>query len=321
MKRKVVSLLVAIVLLLAIAPMVSVGAYEADYDPLAPAATVTPKVATTRYGAAATVYTVRAISPNAGTLTYQWQYNDSGAGGNFYNITGETRNTISIGTNKSERMWIYRCAVTNTRDRVSTTTYVYCAQIINDYYEFNFPFVDVAPTAWYRPDIETIYRYGLLNGRSATTFAPNEEVTVAEAVKLAVMVHQFQNQGYATVENGSPIWYSTYMSYALANGILEFDLTADANRRITRQEFVYVLFNSMPRSQYAEINYIGGTIPDIERMSQFADSIYTFYRAGIVTGATAAGHFNPTANILRSEVATIINRMLDITQRREFNLY
>lgn len=50
-------------------------------------------------------------------------------------------------------------------------------------------FTDVAESAWYAENVRTAYEYGLINGQSATTFAPDSQLTVAEAVKLAASLH------------------------------------------------------------------------------------------------------------------------------------
>ena len=318
MKNKAIRIILALILMIAITPLVVIAAENSDGTP---AVTITPKVAKARYGGAPTVFTVTAVSPNGGTLTYQWQYDVSGSSGVFENIPGETRRTISIGTQKSEMRWLYRCIVTNTKDGESTRTYAICSHIIDSSYVYEFPFIDVSKNAWYRADIEIIYNYGLLNGRSGTIFAPNEGVTVAEAVKIAVTLHQYYNHGYSSITNGTPNWYTSYIEYARENGILEFDVTDDANELITRQGFVYILYPALPKSQYIEINNIADmAIPDVDASSVFYDAIYAFYRSGILAGTDSSGRFNPENGIMRSEVATILNRLLNLNQRTSIEL-
>ena len=49
-------------------------------------------------------------------------------------------------------------------------------------------------------------------------------------------------------------------------------------------------------------------------------SVYTLYRAGVITGETAAGDFNPSDKILRSEMAAIVTRMADASLRVRFTI-
>jgi hypothetical protein len=61
-------------------------------------------------------------------------------------------------------------------------------------------------------------------------------------------------------------------------------------------------------------------IPDVKMGDKYADEIYEFYRAGILTGNDAAGTFAPDSNIKRSEVAAILIRMFDVSARQSVTL-
>ncbi len=58
-------------------------------------------------------------------------------------------------------------------------------------------FTDVAEDAWYADNVRAAYEYGLINGQSATRFAPDNSLTVAEAVKLAACLHSIYHTGSA----------------------------------------------------------------------------------------------------------------------------
>ena len=53
--------------------------------------------------------------------------------------------------------------------------------------------------------------------------------------------------------------------------------------------------------------------------SPYGSEIYTFYRAGILTG-DSKHNFNPGSSIQRSEVAAILARMMDSTLRQSLTL-
>ena len=61
-------------------------------------------------------------------------------------------------------------------------------------------------------------------------------------------------------------------------------------------------------------------IPDVKMDDANADAIYTFYRAGILTGSDGSGTFNPNSAIKRSEVAAILSRMFDSNVRQSITL-
>lgn len=186
---------------------------------------------------------------------------------------------------------------------------------------YTFPFTDVAEGAWYRKDVETAHKNGLVNGKSDTMFYPNDNMTYAEAVKLACAMHQLYHDKKVTLTAGSSVWYSTYMSYALEKGIIENDLTAVADEKITRSDFVKIFYAALPASEYAVINEVANNaIPDVSLSAKSAKEIYAFYRAGILVGSDHEGTFNPESNIIRSEVAAILTRMFDGSARKTITL-
>ena len=186
---------------------------------------------------------------------------------------------------------------------------------------YTFPFTDVAEGAWYRKDVEIAHKNGLVNGKSDTMFYPDDNMTYAEAVKLACAMHQLYHDKKVTLTAGSSVWYSTYMSYALEKGIIENDLTAVADEKITRSDFVKIFYAALPASEYTVINEVAdNAIPDVSISAKSAKEIYAFYRAGILVGSDHEGTFNPESNIIRSEVAAILTRMFDGSARKTITL-
>lgn len=149
-------------------------------------------------------------------------------------------------------------------------------------------------------------------------------MTIAQAIKLAAALHQKAQTGAVTLKNGSP-WYSTYVSYAVANGIIEPEYAsykpALMNSPISRAEFVHIFYDAMPSGSYAARNTVqDNAIPDVSSSDLYADEIYTFYRTGILTGSNSNGDFNSNSSIQRSEVAAILIRMFDASARRNITL-
>jgi len=183
-----------------------------------------------------------------------------------------------------------------------------------------FPFTDVADSAWYRGDVEIAHKKGLINGKTATTYAPDDNMSVAEAIKLAACMHQLYHDGTVTLTNGSPYWYSSYVEYALVNGIIS-GAYPNYNAQITRREFVHIFYHALPHTEYTDINSVAdNAIPDVRLTDTYGGEIYGFYRAGILVGNDSIGTFSPSSNIRRSEVAAILTRMFDDTARRSITL-
>ena len=187
-----------------------------------------------------------------------------------------------------------------------------------------FPFTDVSRSSWYYDSVRAAWEKDLIDGVTRTLYKPDDTLTVAQAIKLSAALHQMlNNNGKVTLRNGTPYWYSSYVSYAVENGIIEkmyLDYTpAQMNASVKRNEFVHIFYGAM--NDYRQINTVADNkIPDVITTDTYALEIYTFYRAGILTGSDKNGTFYPTNDIKRSEVAAILSRMYDKTARKTVSL-
>ena len=180
------------------------------------------------------------------------------------------------------------------------------------------PFTDVKDNAWYRNDIVAAVSLGVINGKSETIFAPDDNLTYAEAIKLAACMNQRSLHGKVTLTNGSP-WYKTYVDYCKENGIISKDY--EYEKVATRAGYMEIFANALADEALKEINAIAdGAIPDVQMKESFAPGVYKLYRAGILQGVDAQFNCNPEANIKRGEVAVILVRMLDEEKRIKFDI-
>ena len=105
-------------------------------------------------------------------------------------------------------------------------------------------------------------------------------------------------------------WYDMYVDYALDNGIIK-DAQYERNevtRNATRSEICDLFASALPEEYFNAINDVKG-IPDVLRDSKNADTYLMLYKAGVLLGSDKEGTFNGKADVKRSEVATIINRV------------
>lgn len=185
------------------------------------------------------------------------------------------------------------------------------------------PFTDVPEGAWYYESVYYAWDADLINGVTADQYQPDGSLTVAQAIKLAAALHEKLSRGYVTLENGAVNWYDTYVDYAVGNDIIEAKYQsytkAQMDAAITRNEFVHIFHGAM--DGYKAVNDVAdNAIPDVKLTDVYADEIYDFYRAGILTGSDGAGTFNGKSTIKRSEVATILVRMYDESLRQPIKL-
>ena len=180
------------------------------------------------------------------------------------------------------------------------------------------PFKDVPSGEWYYNDVKSAYETGLINGMDDTTFAPESNMTYAQAVKLAACMHQKHTTGVVALRNGDP-WYQTYVDYAKTTHIISKDY--DWNSPATRAGYVEIFAHALPDEALQVKNLIpDGVIPDVGMAHPQAEEIYKLYRAGILNGTDNKGTFQPNNSITRAEVAAIVIRMMDASARKSVTL-
>ena len=184
----------------------------------------------------------------------------------------------------------------------------------------DFPFYDVDSNDWFYEPVKSAWQNDLIDGVTARYFKPERSLTVAQAVKLAAALHQKQSVGFVTLQNGGAHWYDNYVNYAVVNGLIEAAYQSksaeDMNKAVTRAEFVHILSKLLNAGTINTVN----NIPDVKAGDAYADEIFAFYRAGILTGSDRLGTFHPESSLKRSEAAAILVRLYDATQRQYITL-
>ena len=200
-----------------------------------------------------------------------------------------------------------------------------CLTMMSTVFAAEFKFTDVKESDWFYKEVKSAVESGLINGKSETIYAPEDNLTYAEAVKLAACMHQLATKGAVTLKNGDP-WYATYVEYCYINGIfgqntpMDFD-DIDMDSKITRSGYMGIFANALPDNMLPVINYVpDNTIPDVPSNTDYAPGVYKLYRAGILQGSDAAHNCKPFDNIKRCEVAAILTRMMDKTKRVRFDM-
>ena len=185
--------------------------------------------------------------------------------------------------------------------------------------EYKGQFADVRESDWFFSAVKLGYETGLLDGTSATAFAPRANLTVGQILALASRIHAIYNTGESSFVEGSP-WYQVYVDYAQENGLMLPGLDS-YTRPALRCEVAGILAGALPASALAPINTVeDDALPDVKIGDPYADEIYALYRAGVLTGNDAKGTFHPNNSIRRSDIAAIITRMAlpDTREERTF---
>ena len=124
-------------------------------------------------------------------------------------------------------------------------------------------FSDVKAGSWYASYVGTAYSYGIVNGRTATTFDPEGTITrqeaaamVARAAKLCGMDTELETYEILNVlaQFGDYMsigeWARESMAFCYGEDILDqSDLNVEPNRAILRCEIAQMLYNMLAKSK------------------------------------------------------------------------
>ena len=184
----------------------------------------------------------------------------------------------------------------------------------------DFPFYDVNSNDWFYDAVKSAWENELIDGVTARYFKPDSTLTVAQAIKLAAALYQKQSVGFVTLQNGGTHWYDNYVNYAVANNLIEAAYQGKSaetmNAPVTRAEFVHILAKLLNAGTINTVN----NIPDVKSGDAYAEEIFAFYCAGILTGSDRLGTFHPESSLKRSEAAAILVRLYDASQRQYITL-
>ena len=172
------------------------------------------------------------------------------------------------------------------------------------------PFTDVAKDAWYFPAVEYVFNNGLMNGTTATTFAPN--VNLNRAMMAAVLYNMegkpvCDKSGlFSDVADGK--WYTDAVNWAASNNIVSGmpDGTYAPNQALTREQMASILY------RYAE--YKGIDTDARADLGKFTDGNTTSaWATDVVQWAVAEKLINgvgtelqPKGTASRAQVATVL---------------
>ena len=174
-----------------------------------------------------------------------------------------------------------------------------------------------AQSGWYKAAVDFAQASGLMNGMTATEFAPN--VTTTRAMVAQVL---YRLAGSPTVLHIAAIpdadpdaWYYNAMLWASCTGIMQGyeDGTYRPNRAITRQEMATILLRMADVKLGADlVDAALAEIADGGSVASWARAGVAFcYLGGIMNGVGGA-HFDPTGMLTRAQLAQVFFNLYNI---------
>ena len=148
---------------------------------------------------------------------------------------------------------------------------------------------------WAKDAIDFVSARGLVNGMSATIYAPNNSTTRAQLWTILARQNDADLTGGAT-------WFENAQNWAKAKGISD---GANPNGTINRAQMVTMLWRAVGQP------VAGGTanFTDVSADSYYAQAVSWAIENGITTGV-GGGRFDPNATCTRGQIATFLYRYM-----------
>ena len=147
---------------------------------------------------------------------------------------------------------------------------------------------------WAKDAIDFVSARGLVNGMSATIYAPNASTTRAQLWTILA------RQNDADLAGGS-IWYEKAQNWAKEKGISD---GANPNGTINRAQMVTMLWRAMGQPAPTA----AATFTDVSADSYYAQAVAWAIENGITTGV-GGGRFDPNSTCTRAQIATFLYRL------------
>ena len=148
---------------------------------------------------------------------------------------------------------------------------------------------------WAKGAIDFVSARGLVNGMTATSYAPNNSTTRAQLWTILARQNDADLTGGAT-------WFENAQNWAKTRGISD---GANPNAAINRAQMVTMLW----RAAGQPVAGGAASFTDVSADSYYAQAVSWAVENGITTGV-GGGHFDPTATCTRAQIAAFLARSM-----------
>lgn len=171
-------------------------------------------------------------------------------------------------------------------------------------------FSDVSSDHWAATSITAMANAGIMNGIGDNLFAPSQTISYAELVTM--VVRQFYPDQVSS-GTGSTAWYSPFMDFAEAEGLLAGTSIASATSIISRYEMSQLLYN-VAKATGADVNVgqVNGVADAASIPYNYTTAVSYCYGSGLITGTDSIGTFNGNGSMDRAQAAIVMDRLVTL---------
>lgn len=222
----------------------------------------------------------------------------SGSSGNSGSSSGRGNSSFSVGN----------------RENTNTNTEPEQPEVTPE----EMPFHDLAEFPWAKGAIETLYHKKIINGKEEGRFAPRDNLTREEAVKLLVSAFSLdaKQEDVTFADCKVDDWYYPYVSIAVKSGIVKgiSNELFGTGTNISRQDFAVMLRRTLAAGGCKLNGTNAVSFADSEAISEYARADVDALSANGLFLGDETQRFHPKNNITRAEAAVAIERAMEFAE-------
>lgn len=178
---------------------------------------------------------------------------------------------------------------------------------------------DLASVPWAKDAINYLYSEKIVSGQAEGVFAPMNNITRSEIVKMLVMAFgEYDSTATTAFYDLQNHWANSYVASAYNKGYVvgKSDTEFGANDYITRQDTAVILYRMMQiNDKTPAVFNITKTFTDHKDISDYAvRGVEMLSEYGIINGFSD-GTFKPQNLLTRAEAAVLIKNFLDYVNK------
>ncbi len=203
--------------------------------------------------------------------------------------------------------------VVNTEDKIVVSEDIVNKPdvLVEDEAEENEMFTDLETVAWAKTAINYLANKNIINGRDYGIFAPNDNVSREEFVKMILLALDFELSyepcDFEDVDES--MWYYPYICSAKKNGIVNgiSNVEFGIGKYISRQDMAVMLYNAMKvKGMSVGDNRDYTSFSDETEISSYAtEAVKELFEMGCISGV-GDSMFSPKTNSSRAMAAQMI---------------
>lgn len=174
-------------------------------------------------------------------------------------------------------------------------------------------FTDIQNSDWFAEAVKKMSESGIIKGYPDGTFKPDNPVTNGEFIKLITVATTGKDVGNSQTGH----WAENYYNKGIELGLFtEADILKNQlGEGIPRQVMALLIANNFKGIKVDNYDLIQDSIMDLEESRYYQHEIIKAYGLGILTGYPD-GTYKPDGTLTRAESTTVINRILNESERQ-----